>query len=68
MKKYRFTILGSNAERMWDFAMANQVNIHFVKTKGMANNVSTDLYTYEGFMDKATFVAFCLTVQVESTQ
>jgi hypothetical protein len=72
MKKYKFTILGEDAEKMWDFAKTNQVNIHHIRTlevldKDPMNMFKEKTYTYEGFMDKATFVAFCLTIPVRSS-
>ena len=71
MKRFRIGIGATNAEKMWDFARANQVHIHFVKSikEECDNPIDTfnkTVYIYEFLMTPEAYTAFALSVPVVS--
>lgn len=67
MRTFRVGLSVCNAEKMWDFAQANQLHVHFVRsTKKECNNPNDILYIYEFLMTPETYTAFALSVPLVS--
>lgn len=67
MKYYLFSLTSLDAEAMWDFAKANQVNFKFFRQEENTGDPLglNKLYTYGGYMSEETYLMFRLTVPVK---
>jgi len=70
MKKFQVGVSAINAEKMWDFAQANHVHVHFIRSiKHKYNPVNiydNSIFVYEFLMAPETYTAFALSVPVVS--
>lgn len=71
MKIFQVGIRATNAEKMWDFAQANQMHVHYVRSikqecDNSADDFSKTIYIYDFLMAPETYTAFALSVPVES--
>lgn len=72
MKLFRVGVSAIDAERMWDFAQANHMHVHYVRSikKECDNPDSTYnniVYIYEFLMTPETYTAFALSVPITSS-
>jgi len=67
MKTFKVGVSTTNAEKMWDFAQANHMHVHFVTTiqphgDDHADVFNQTVYVYEFLMTPETYTAFALSV------
>jgi hypothetical protein len=68
MKTFRVGVSAINAEKMWDFAQANHMHVHFIHSVvagGPGNPIdmfNKTVYVYEFLMTPETYTAFALSV------
>lgn len=66
MKTFRVGLSAVNAEKMWDFVMANRILVHFIKTTKEechpADDFNKTVYVYDLLMSPETYTAFALAV------
>jgi hypothetical protein len=69
MKKYSVSLKALEAEKMWDFVMKHDANVHFVSTNAgdfhPTERLANAKYKYEVLMSKETALVFALIVGVE---
>lgn len=71
MKTFQIGVSATNSEKMWDFAQANHMHVHYIRSIKKVCNNPTDtfnntVYIYEFLMMPETYTAFALSVPVVS--
>jgi len=69
MKTFKVGVSATNAEKMWDFAQANHMHVHYIRSikQECDNPIDTfnkTVYIYEFLMTPETYTAFALSVPV----